>query len=93
MCWSGGGSIRLMGIGLAALTILTYGIYIVALNQLDIGKLPAEMLTFYVLFRRLRNLFHLQSIYSRYILHPQHKKPDFIFWHWHFYLPSSPTLR
>ena len=49
MCWSGGGSIRLMGIGLAALTILTYGIYIVALNQLDIGKLPAEILTFYVL--------------------------------------------
>ena len=49
MCWSGGGSIRLMGIGLAALTILTYGIYIVALNQLDIGKLPAEVLTFYVL--------------------------------------------
>lgn len=46
MCWSGGGSIRLMGIGLAALTILTYGIYIVALNQLDIGKLPAEVLTF-----------------------------------------------
>ena len=50
MCWSGGGSIRLMGIGLAALTILTYGIYIVALNQLDIGKLPAEVLTFYSLF-------------------------------------------
>ena len=39
----------MMGIGLAALTILTYGIYIVDLNQLDIGKLPAEVLTFYVL--------------------------------------------
>ena len=49
MCWSGGSSIRLMGVGLAALTILTYGIYIVALNQSGLGKLPAEVLTFYVL--------------------------------------------
>ena len=49
MCWSGEGSIRLMGVGLAALTILTYGTYIVALNQSGLGKLPAEVLTFYVL--------------------------------------------
>ena len=49
MCWSGGSSIRLMGVGLAALTILTYGIYIVSLNQSGLGKLPAEVLTFYVL--------------------------------------------
>lgn len=49
MCWSGGGNIQLVGVGLAALTILTYGVYIVALNQLSVGKLPAEVLTFYVL--------------------------------------------
>ena len=92
MCWSGGGSIRLMGIGLAALTILTYGIYIVALNQLDIGKLPAEVLTFYVLLGGC--VIFSSTVYLQQVYPPSPaQKPDFIFWHWHFYLPSSPTLR
>ena len=49
MCWTGGGSVHSMGVILAALTILTYGIYIVGLNQLEVGKLPAVVLTFYVI--------------------------------------------
>lgn len=49
MCWSGTGEISLMGIGLAALTIVTYGVYIVGLNQSKVGKMPADMLTFYIL--------------------------------------------
>ena len=73
MCRSGGGSIRLMGIGLAALTILTYGIYIVALNQLDIGKLPAEVLTFYVLLGGCVIFFIYSLFTAGNILHPQHK--------------------
>lgn len=49
MCWSGGGPIRLMGIAFAGLTVITYGVYIVGLNQSKVSKLPAEVLTFYIL--------------------------------------------
>lgn len=49
MCWSGTGEMSLIGIGLAALTILTYGMYIVGLNQSKVGQLPANTLTFYIL--------------------------------------------
>ncbi|NDV69656.1 DMT family transporter [Dysgonomonas sp. 25] len=49
LCWTGGGNIRLLGILIAGITILTYSIYIVGVNQSKAGKLPAEVLTFYIL--------------------------------------------
>ena len=49
MCWTGGDSINLWGVFLASTTIITYGTYIVGLNQLEVGKLPADVLTFYVI--------------------------------------------
>ena len=49
MCWTGSGSFNLLGMGLAALTIITYGVYIVGLNQSGVGNLPADILTFYVI--------------------------------------------
>ncbi|EGJ71306.1 protein of unknown function DUF6 transmembrane [Bacteroides coprosuis DSM 18011] len=49
MCWTDGVSMNLLGVFLASLTILTYGTYIVALNQMKVGQLPADVLTFYVI--------------------------------------------
>lgn len=49
MCWTGNGSFNTLGLGLASLTIITYGVYIVGLNQSEVGKLPADILTFYVI--------------------------------------------
>lgn len=49
MCWTGSGTMNMLGVFLAALTILTYGVYIVGLNQLKVGQLPADVLTFYVI--------------------------------------------
>lgn len=49
MCWTGSGAINIVGVVLSALTIITYGVYIVGLNQLNVGKLPADVLTFYVI--------------------------------------------
>lgn len=49
MCWTSSASFSLWGIMLAALTIVTYGAYIVGLNQSAVGKLPADVLTFYVI--------------------------------------------
>ena len=49
MCWTGSGSMSMMGVFLAALTIITYGVYIVGLNQLKVCQLPADVLTFYVI--------------------------------------------
>ena len=48
MCWTDEGSISGWGVFLASLTIVAYGTYIVGLNQLEVGKLPADVLTFYV---------------------------------------------
>ena len=49
MCWTKDGSFNTLGLGLASLTIITYGVYIVGLNQSKVGKLPADLLTFYVI--------------------------------------------
>jgi len=49
MCWTGGENVRFLGVIIAALTILTYSIYIVGINQTKAGRLPAEVLTFYIL--------------------------------------------
>ena len=49
MCWTGSGSVSMIGVILSALTIITYGVYIVGLNQMNVGKLPADVLTFYVI--------------------------------------------
>lgn len=49
MCWTGSGSVSMIGVTFAALTIFAYGIYIVGLNQMNVGKLPADVLTFYVI--------------------------------------------
>ncbi|MHC5308924.1 DMT family transporter [Myroides sp. LJL116] len=50
MCIHGQSSPALLkGLGLSAITIFTYGLYIVGLNKSRIATLPFETLTFYVL--------------------------------------------
>lgn len=49
LCWSGGGSINLIGVAIASLTVITYSIYIVGINQSSVSKMNAETLTFYIL--------------------------------------------
>ncbi len=49
MCWTGGENIKLLGVIIVSLTVLTYSIYIVGINQTSAGRLPAEILTFYIL--------------------------------------------
>lgn len=49
MCWSGGESIKLKGLVIASMTVVTYSTYIVGLNQSKVNKMNAEILTFYIL--------------------------------------------
>lgn len=49
LCWSGEGSINMIGVAIAALTVITYSVYIVGINQSPVGKMNAEILTFYIL--------------------------------------------
>lgn len=49
LCWSGEGSINMVGVVIAALTVITYSVYIVGINQSSVGKMNAEILTFYIL--------------------------------------------
>lgn len=48
LCWTEGGNINMKGIILASVTIVTYAIYIVWLNQSKVGRLSTEVLTFYI---------------------------------------------
>lgn len=48
MCWTGG-ELHLLGVLLAGMTVLTYGFYIVGLNQLTNKGVSADVLTFYVI--------------------------------------------
>lgn len=51
LCWSDTDNIQTIGVITASLTILTYALYIVGVNQTKVGKqMKAEPLTFYVLF-------------------------------------------
>lgn len=63
MCWTGSSSISWLGIGLSALTILTYGVYIVGINQSEVGKLPGDVLTFYVILAGAI-IFYFYSIFT-----------------------------
>lgn len=49
LCWNGVDNINTKGLLIALLTVLTYGLYIVAINQSKAGKIKAEVLTFYIL--------------------------------------------
>lgn len=50
MCWSNdGGTISLVGVGIASITIFTYAFYIVGINKTSISSMNAEVLTFYIL--------------------------------------------
>ncbi len=49
MCLTGSATVSALGVLLSSLTIITYGVYIVGLNQSEAGKLPADVLTFYVI--------------------------------------------
>ena len=50
LSWSDGGSVQMIGIVTASLTVVTYALYIVGVNQTRTGKeMEAESLTFYVL--------------------------------------------
>lgn len=51
MCWHGETSKGLAtGLILSAITVFTYGLYIVGLNKSRVSLIPVETLTFYVLF-------------------------------------------
>lgn len=51
MCWHGEPSKGLaIGLTLSAITVFTYGLYIVGLNKSRASQIPVETLTFYVLF-------------------------------------------
>lgn len=51
LCWSDTANIHLVGLITASLTILTYALYIVGVNQTKTGQqMQAEPLTFYILF-------------------------------------------
>mgnify|MGYP001944173685 CR=1 FL=1 len=48
MCWTDSGEIQFMGLVAASITVVTYSSYIVGVNQSQVGRLSAEVLTFYV---------------------------------------------
>ncbi len=48
MCWTGGENIQFIGLLVAGTTIITYSFYIVGVNQSKVGRLSAEVLTFYI---------------------------------------------
>ena len=51
MCWHGETSKGLAtGLILSAITVFTYGLYIIGLNKSRVSLIPVETLTFYVLF-------------------------------------------
>jgi len=49
MCWNGASSLNPTGIIIALVTVVTYALYIVGINQSKAGKINAEVLTFYIL--------------------------------------------
>lgn len=49
LCWNGSDSLNLWGVLVAIVTVVTYGFYIVSINQSKAGKIDAEVLTFYIL--------------------------------------------
>lgn len=49
LCWSGEGSISMIGVAIASLTVITYSVYIVGINQSSVNKMSPEILTFYIL--------------------------------------------
>lgn len=49
LCWTGGENIRVAGLIVASITVITYSLYIVGVNQSKAGRLSAEILTFYIL--------------------------------------------
>lgn len=49
LCWTGEENIRIGGLLVAAVTVITYSLYIVGVNQSKAGRLSAEILTFYIL--------------------------------------------
>lgn len=49
LCWTGNGSLNMVGIMIASITIVTYAVYIVGINKVSVGNVSSEMLTFYIL--------------------------------------------
>jgi drug/metabolite transporter (DMT)-like permease len=49
LCWNGSGNLSVVGVLVALLTVVTYGLYIVSINVSKAGKINAEILTFYIL--------------------------------------------
>lgn len=50
MCWTNTANIQLAGLIIAGLTVVTYSLYIISINQSKAGKeIKADVLTFYVL--------------------------------------------
>lgn len=49
LCWNGSGNLSIVGVLVALLTVVTYGLYIVSINVSKAGKINAEVLTFYIL--------------------------------------------
>lgn len=49
LCWNRGSNLNIYGVLIALTTVVSYGLYIVAINQSKAGKINAEVLTFYIL--------------------------------------------
>lgn len=49
LCWTGSEHIRIAGLVVAGVTVITYSLYIVGVNQSKAGRMSAEILTFYIL--------------------------------------------
>lgn len=65
LCWTGSSGIKITGIIIASLTIITYATYIVGINKTEAGRINAEILTFYIL------LFGVLIFFIFAILSPQ----------------------
>lgn len=49
LCLSDEGNVNIIGIAIASITVITYSVYIVGINQSSVNKMGAEILTFYIL--------------------------------------------
>lgn len=88
LCWNGAGALDILGVVVALSTVVTYGLYIVGINQSDAGKINAEVLTFYILLCGAV-LFCLIALFDNGI---QAIPPDFNTWFRLILLAFLPTV-
>lgn len=88
LCWNGAGALDIVGVLVALGTVITYGLYIVSINQSDAGKINAEVLTFYILLCGAF-LFFIIALFDKGI---ESIPPDFDTWVRLLLLAFLPTV-